>query len=249
MSLPLVSVTVPVFNEEMQLAKSVHRLIEFLTAQERLRWEIVIANNGSTDRTGEIAEQLAHGNGSVRVLHLEQKGRGGALKAAWLGSSADVLSYMDVDLSTDLAAFPALVDAVASGRFDLAIGSRLLPDSQVERGWKREFISRCYNRLVKALLHTRFSDAQCGFKAISQKAALELLPLVEDTSWFFDTELLALAEKFGYRICELPVRWIEDPDSRVKVLPTALADLRGLVRLRRDLDKGRDATVPSGQRA
>ena len=174
----------------------------------------------------------------VRVMHLEEKGRGRALRQVWLESQADVLSYMDVDLSTDLAAFPKLVDALATKRFDVATGSRLLPESKVRRSRKRELISRGYNRLVKAFFQTKFSDAQCGFKAITRKAAHVLLPLVEDNGWFFDTELLVLAEKRGYRVFDMPVKWVEDSDSRVRIFSTALADVKGLIRLRRKLAFG-----------
>jgi hypothetical protein len=160
------------------------------------------------------------------------------LKRAWLQSEADILCYMDVDLATDLAALPALVDALASGQFDLAIGSRLAPGSRTKRGWKRELISRCYVRLIRAFFPVRFSDAQCGFKAITRGAARELLPLVQDNGWFFDTELLVLAHRFGCRIAEVPVIWNDDGDSRVRILSTAWADFRGLVRLRRALSHG-----------
>jgi hypothetical protein len=198
-------------------------------------YELVIANNGSTDRTLEIARRLAREYNRVLVLDVPQKGRGGALKRAWLDSRAEVLSYLDVDLSTDLAAFPTLVGAVASGQCDLAFGSRLLAQSEVQRGWRRELLSRGYNRLVRLLLHTGITDLQCGFKAIRRAAAQTLLPQVADGGWFFDTELLVLAERLGYRLGEIPVHWIEDRDSRVKVISTALADLRGLWRLRRQL--------------
>jgi hypothetical protein len=171
----------------------------------------------------------------IRVVHLPEKGRGRALRAVWLASEAEILSYMDVDLSTDLAAFPPLIKALASGRYDLAIGTRLHPESVVRRCWKREIISRCYNRLLRLAMHIQFSDAQCGFKAITRRAARQLLPLVVDNEWFFDTELLVLAERYGYRIYEQPVKWTEDTDSRVRLLSTVWKDLRGIVRLRRRL--------------
>ncbi|MBI4323820.1 MAG: glycosyltransferase family 2 protein [Chloroflexi bacterium] len=231
-------VVIPVFNEEQRLTRCLPKLHGFLSGQSRFEYEIVIANNASTDRTQTVAEQLCREFGNVRLVWLPQKGRGGALKTVWLASSADILTYMDVDLSTDLAAFPALVDAIASHGFDLAIGSRLLPASRIERNWKRELISRSYVTLIHALCPTRLSDAQCGFKAVARPAALRLLPLVEDREWFFDTELLLLAEKLGYRICELPVRWVEDPNSRVRIFSTALADVKGLIRLRRKLACG-----------
>jgi len=216
-----VSVAIPVLNEEKQLAGSIAELCAFLGAQGAYDYEIVIADNGSADRTLAVANSLAQRHREVRVLHLDQRGRGRALKGAWGASGADILSYMDVDLSTGLEAFPLLVAALASGNFDLAVGSRLSRASRTRRGWRRELLSRGYNQLVKRLLGTKFSDAQCGFKAITREAARRLLPVVEGTGWFFDTELLVLAEKLGYRICDLPVSWLDDPDSRVKVLPTA----------------------------
>jgi glycosyltransferase involved in cell wall biosynthesis len=248
----LINLTIPVFNEEARLASCMARRQELHVGHSELGGldcEMVIASNGSTDRTLEIARQLAREHRRLHVLDLPQKGRGGALKRAWLQSPADVLSYMDVDLSADLAAFPKLVEAVADGGFDLAIGSRLLPGSQTVRGWKRELISRSYNRLVQALLSTGLSDLQCGFKAIRRAAAQALLPLVEDTGWLFDTELLILADRLGYRIRELPVRWVEDADSRVKLWCTALGDLKGLMRLRRSLAKGHSVAMSSGRRA
>jgi glycosyltransferase involved in cell wall biosynthesis len=235
MTTPLVNLTVPVLNEEAQLAESVGKLRAFLQDHAGFTWEIVIADNGSTDRTAQIAEELGRRWPEVRAVHLPLKGRGRALRKVWSESSAEILSYMDVDLSTDLSAFPRLIEPLANGEYDVATGSRLLPGSQTTRCWKRELISHAYNRLVRACFRTRFSDAQCGFKAITRKAAGELLPLVEDDAWFFDTELLVWAERRGYRILDLPVRWVEDADSRVKILRTSWQDLRGLLRLRRNL--------------
>jgi glycosyltransferase involved in cell wall biosynthesis len=234
---PFVNVTIPVYNEEKTLARSIHALAAFLEAHCHYAWEIVIANNGSTDRTLDIASALAAQLTSLRVLHLPGKGRGRAVKEAWLQSHADILTYMDVDLSTDLAAFPTLVEALAHGGFDLAVGSRLCKGSTIRRGLKREFISRSYNLLVKAMFHPRFSDAQCGFKGITRKAATELLPAVEDNDWFMDTELLVIADKLGYRILDFPVHWIDDPDSRVRIWSTAVADLKGLIRLHQNLGR------------
>ena len=146
---------------------------------------------------------------------------------------------MDVDLSTDLAAVLPLVAPLLSGHSDLAIGTRLSRTSRVVRGTRREVISRCYNLLLRATLGIRFSDAQCGFKAIRADRARELLPLVEDTGWFFDTELLVLAERAGLRIYEVPVDWLDDPDSRVDIAATAMTDIKGIARLSRALGNGR----------
>ncbi len=232
MNSPTVELVIPVYNEAHVLEQSIGRLTAFLGAQLPYAWRIVIADNASTDGTLLLATQLAAQDPRVAVLHLGQKGRGRALKTAWLASAADILSYMDVDLSTELAAYPALIRAIAEDGYDLATGSRLARGSRTTRSLKRELISRGYNGLIKAVLWTHFSDAQCGFKALSRTAAQALLPRVENPTWFFDTELLVLAEKKGYRIKDLPVRWVEDPDTRVRLASTISEDLRGLWRLR-----------------
>lgn len=235
----LVNVTIPVFNEEVMLPQSIPQLHEFLTGHCRFSFEIVIVDNASTDHTWEVAGRLQQSFPDIRCVHLDRKGRGGALKRVWSESAADILSYMDVDLSTNLFSFPPLIEGLLCGGFDLGIGSRLMPASTTQRCLKREVISRAYNLLVKAFFRTRFSDAQCGFKAITRRAAGQLLPQIEDAGWFFDTELLIIAEKAGFRIFDLPVSWIEDLDSRVRILPTALADLQGLMRVRRNFARGR----------
>jgi glycosyltransferase involved in cell wall biosynthesis len=234
-------VAVPVYNEEARLARGLPPLQTFLaalSAKNGFDYEIVIADNGSTDRTQAVAEGLCAKFPNVRVRSMPERGRGRALKTVWMESQADILAYMDVDLSTDLAAFPALVDAISCKGFDVAVGARRMPGARVQRSWKRELTSRGYIALTKAFLGARFTDPQCGFKAISQAAARELLPQVRDTGWFFDTELLALAEWSGMRIFEHPVAWREDADSRVKVLRTAWEDLKGLWRLRRSRKAG-----------
>ena len=234
-----VCIAIPVFNEEKRLRDAVVKLHPFLTRHVRVDWEIVIADNGSNDRTLAIAETLSREFPGVRVIHLDEKGRGGALKRTWLESDADILSYMDVDLSSDLESFPSLIEALATGGYDVAIGSRLLNPTSTTRCFKREFASRSYNLLVRIMLGTHFSDAQCGFKALTRKAARYLLPLVEGTGWFFDTELLVMAEKLGYRIFDLSVRWVENRDSRVKILRTSIVDLKELLRLRRKLRRSK----------
>ncbi|WFF04324.1 glycosyltransferase [Micromonospora sp. WMMD964] len=234
----VLDVVIPVYNEETDLGPCVRRLHAHLTEHFPYPFQITIADNASVDDTPAIADGLAAELPGVDVLHLEAKGRGRALSAAWSASSAPVLAYMDVDLSTDLAALLPLVAPLISGHSDLAIGTRLARTSRVVRGAKREVISRAYNLLLRGALAARFSDAQCGFKAIRADVAGELLPLVRDTGWFFDTELLVLAQRAGLRIHEVPVDWVDDPDSRVDIVATALADLRGVGRLGRALLTG-----------
>jgi len=228
---PQVDIVVPVKDEERDLAPSVRRLCAFLRDEFPFSARITIADNGSTDRTWAVATALSREFPAVSAVHMEQPGRGRALRAIWSGSDADVLAYMDVDLSTDLNALLPLVAPLLSGHSDVAIGTRLARGSRVVRGPRREVISRGYNLLLRASLGAEFSDAQCGFKAIRREQARALLPLTEDTGWFFDTELLVLAERAGLRIHEVPVDWIDDTDSRVDIVATALADLRGIARL------------------
>jgi putative flippase GtrA len=233
-----VEIVVPVYNEERDLAPSVRRLHAYLNDSLPFSAIITIADNASTDSTWSQAKLLAEELPNVRAVHLDAKGRGRALHQVWGASAARVVAYMDVDLSTDLNALLPLVAPLLSGHSDVAIGSRLTRSSRVVRGNKREFISRSYNLLLHATLHARFSDAQCGFKAMRTECARALLPFVRDRAWFFDTELLVLAERAGLRIAEVPVDWIDDPDSRVDIRATALADLRGIARLARALARG-----------
>ncbi|MFF2203622.1 dolichyl-phosphate beta-glucosyltransferase [Streptomyces sp. NPDC058145] len=231
---PVLDVAVPVFNEQTDLEPNVRRLHAHLRDTFPYPFRITVADNASTDRTPHIAARLADGLAEVDWIRLPEKGRGRALRAVWSGSRAPVLAYTDVDLSTGLAALLPLVAPLISGHSDLAIGTRLAPGSRVVRGPKREVVSRCYNMLLRHTLAVGFSDAQCGFKAVRRDVAQRLLPLVRDGGWFFDTELLVLAERAGLRIHEVPVDWVDDLDSRVDILATALADLRGIARLRRE---------------
>jgi putative flippase GtrA len=233
-----VEIVIPVYNEEAGLEASVRRLHTYLQDRFPLGWLITVADNASRDRTWGVACRLANDLEGVQALHLDDKGRGRALKAAWSASPAEVVAYMDVDLSTNLDGLLPLVAPLLSGHSDLAIGSRLASGARVVRGTKRELISRTYNLILKATLHNGFSDAQCGFKALRSDVARALLPLVEDDGWFFDTELLVLAEHNGLRIHEVPVDWVDDPDSRVDILSTARQDLLGVVRMLRRLATG-----------
>ena len=232
MSSPTVDIVIPVYNEERDLPRSIEILTKFL--RENLAgypWRVIIADNASTDSTLSVAEMLSNRYTGVTAVHIPQKGRGRALRHVWMESTADIVSYMDVDLSTDLTHFPQLVKSVEEGSH-VAIGSRLLKGSRVERSFKREFISRSYSALIRAMFFTPFKDAQCGFKALSRGAVRALVPVVKDNGWFFDSELLIIAARRGLRIKEIPVRWQDDPDSRVRIVATAWGDIKGLLRLR-----------------
>jgi glycosyltransferase involved in cell wall biosynthesis len=246
---PAFEIVIPVYNEERALRDNVTTLLGRLREQFDLPFVVTIADNGSSDGTAAIARLLAGELEGVRHLRLDQRGRGRALRAAWGASDADVVAYMDVDLSTDLAHLPALLDPLLAGRADIVVGSRLAPGAQVTRGRKRDLISRLYNALLAMSLRVGFSDAQCGFKAARREVADALLPLVEDESWFFDTELLYLAQRNAFAIREVPVRWVDDTDSRVQIVRTAIEDLKGIRRLRRRTREGSDRlATPAGAR-
>ena len=243
-----VDVVIPVLNEERALPPCIERLGAFLGGSlPDHDWKIVIADNGSTDGTLEVCKRFAvERPNDVGYVHLDQRGRGLALRKAWLESEADIVCYMDVDLSTGLDALPTMVNAIANDGVHVAFGSRLKRGARTRRSVKREVISRAYNTVIRATMWTRFEDAQCGFKALSHGAAQALVPKVVNNHWFFDTELLVIAEKSGFRMLEVPVTWDEDADTRVKIINTAVEDLRGLARLRlRGIPK---VTPPTGLR-
>jgi glycosyltransferase involved in cell wall biosynthesis len=235
-----VDIVLPVLNEDRVLERSVRALHGFASDNLAHEWRIVIADNGSTDQTHQIAKRLAAELPNVIASHVPEAGRGRALTQAWLDSTADIQAYMDIDLSTDLEALPRLISAVAEQGFDVAAGNRLGGQSETTRSLKREVLSRGYVLLIELLFGGHLRDTQCGFKAIRRQAAQQLLPLTQDTGWFWDTELLLLALKGGWRLTFLPVRWVEDTDSRVKVVSTVWRDLKGLARMRRfDWSKAR----------
>lgn len=227
-----VEVVIPIYNEEKELAVNIKKLHSFLSRNlSKYRWRITIADNASTDNSLDIVKTLAKKLSCMGYIHLNQKGRGRAVKKAWRGSKSDILVYMDVDLSTDLSSLPGLISALEKG-YDIAIGSRLLPGSKViDRPLKREILSRIYNILIKIFFQVHFSDAQCGFKGVTKKVVRQLLPYIKDNAWFFDSELLIMGEKSGYKIFEEPVLWIDNPGSTVRVLKTVYGDLAGLWRL------------------
>ncbi|WP_329547076.1 dolichyl-phosphate beta-glucosyltransferase [Streptomyces sp. NBC_01356] len=241
-----VEIVVPVHNEAHVLDDSVNRLHAYLESSFPFPFRITVADNASTDGTWQAAVGLTHRLPHVHAVRLDAKGRGRALKYVWSRSTADVVAYMDVDLSTGLDAFLPLVAPLLSGHSDIAIGSRLHRQADVVRGPKREFISRSYNLLLKLGLAARFSDAQCGFKAVRTDVFRALAPHIEDNAWFFDTELLVLAQRNGLRVHEVPVDWVDDPDSRVDLVRTAVDDLKGMARMlkRTVTGRARVAAVP-----
>jgi len=228
-----VDMALPILNEEASLGRSVGLLSDALTGIPEYDWALTIVDNGSEDESWRIATQVADSRPGTRALRLEERGRGRALKAAWSSSDADIVAYMDIDLSTSLEYLRPLVDAIGCGNADLAIGSRLAPGARVTRGFKREVVSHVYNFIARKALKFSIRDAQCGFKAVNRTVVERVVPLVEDDSWFFDTELLFRAQTMGFRIDEIAVEWVEDVDSRVRLVSTALDDLRGIRRLRR----------------
>ncbi|MCH7605668.1 MAG: glycosyltransferase family 2 protein [Chloroflexi bacterium] len=226
-----IDIVIPVYNEEQALPRSILILTDYLKANVRNPWQVIIADNASTDSTRSVSELLCERYSGVNYLYLPQKGRGRALRAAWLDSTADIVSYMDVDLATELVHLPQLIEALESG-FHIAIGSRLSKGSRVTRSFKRGFISRTYNLMLKSMFFTRFPDAQCGFKAMTRQAAREIIPKVKNNGWFFDTELLIIAAKNKYKIMSVPVKWDDDPTSTVNITGTVTEDLKGMFRLR-----------------
>jgi glycosyltransferase involved in cell wall biosynthesis len=238
----LIEIVVPVYNEERELERNIRRLRYYLDSRFPLPAVVTIADNASTDQTWLIAQDLASGLWGVRAVHLGRKGRGGALRQVWATSTAEVVAYMDVDLATGLDALLPLVSPLLSGHSAVAIGSRLAPGARVARGPKREVVSRCYNLIVRVALRSRCSDLQCGFKALRADVARMLLPQVKDDGWFFDTELLVVAERSGLRVHEVAVDWVDDPDSRVNIVRTALGDLKGIMRLLFGPSGGRSST-------
>ena len=228
-----IDIVIPVLNEQFALPICIEKLTGFCKEiLKQYSTQIVIADNGSTDLTRKVAEQLSKQYSNVSYLHIPVRGRGLALRTSWLKSEADLVGYMDVDLSTGLDALPRIVGSIVDDGYDIGIGGRLSPSSETSRSYRREIISRVYNFIIKALFFVPFNDAQCGFKFLTKQAAQKLVPAIKNNHWFFDTELLVIGCKRGYKIIETPVTWLEDKDTRVKIFKTVIEDLSGLLRLR-----------------
>lgn len=232
MKKPSINIVIPVYNEEKVIESSIKNLYDFLKEHFGYNWKIIIADNASTDKTSEKAKILSKKYKNVFYTYIDKKGRGYALKKAWTENDADIHMYMDVDLSTDLEAFPRLIDSILEGN-DVVIGSRFEKESKLKRSIKREILSKVYNLIVRFALNVKFKDAQCGFKAVTREIAEKIVPQIKDMAWFFDTELLFLTEKNGYKIKEIPVAWIEDPDTKVRIYFTVINYLKNIIRLRK----------------
>ena len=232
-SLPTVDVVIPCLNEVKVIRDSVEKTLACFDANPQYQWRVIVADNGSSDGTSDVVRQMEREDPRVKALVLAIRGRGLALKEAWTTSTADVVSYMDADLSTDLVHLPKLIEMVVGGKCEVAIGTRLARGSKTKRSLKREITSRSYVAMIRATFpRLKITDAQCGFKALSRRAVNEIVPLIENRMWFFDTEMLILAQRKGLKIRELPVHWVEDPDTKVKIMKTAMEDIRGLARMR-----------------
>ena len=231
---PTVDIVIPVLNEEESLPICVQKLLNHTHLFKQYRWKIIIADNGSEDSTGKISKKLTYLHSNVYYLRIKEKGRGRALKRAWGNSTSEVMIYMDVELSTNLAALIRLIDGIIIEKFDICVGTRLSKKSKViGRKFIREIMSRGYNFLISCFFPWKgFSDAQCGFKGISKKVGYNILPYIKDNEWFFDTELLLACRHYSIPVKEIAVNWVDDPDTRVKILPTVWKDIKGLIRLR-----------------
>ncbi len=230
-----VNITIPVYNEEESLSQKIQELIAFLNKTKfPHKYEIIIADNASTDNTGKIAKKLVKKYPLVKYIRIDKKGRGLALKTVWTKTNADVLSYMDVDLSTDLKHFKPLIDSIVVSKNNLAIGNRLGKNSKViGRSFLRELLSRGYNLILRLIFFSPINDSQCGFKAIDRKSFLKLVKEIEDNNWFLDTEMILLALHRGMKVSQIDVKWIDDPGSQVKIVKTVSEDLHGVARVKR----------------
>jgi len=230
---PTVEITIPVYNEEKELKESIDKLHAFCRkSMFAYNWHITVADNASTDSTAAVAKDLAIKYSEVSYYHLTRKGRGRAVKEVWKASEASYCSYMDVDLSTDLHHLPKIIHALENG-YDIAIGTRLKKGAIVEgRTFIREVTSRVLNYVfIRLFFNTHFTDAQCGFKAVTRQVVTDLLPHIVDNGWFFDGELLIVGEKSGYKIYEEPVHWVDNPGSTVQLLKTITGDVESMYRL------------------
>jgi len=228
----------PVYNEERIIEDSVNTLHEYMKNNIIFDWKIVIVNNGSTDKTSKISKNLQKKYKNIDYVEIEKKGRGNALRESWKNYDADIYSYCDCDLATDISQLRELFDSIDRGA-NISTGNRYKKDSQTRRTLTRLITSKTYLFLIKILFNTKVSDFQCGFKAIDKKTKDDIVTITKDNDWFFDTELLLLAEREGYNIAQIPVTWTEKriKDSKVRVIPASLNNLINLIKLKRRISK------------
>lgn len=232
----------PVYNEEKILKKNTLRLLDYCQNQNfDFVWQIVLINNGSIDNSEKICQELSNKYSQIKIETIKQSGRGQAIKQYWQKSKADIVVYMDIDLAVSLDNVPDLINPIIEGKYDLAIGSRLLPDSKINRSFIRELSSQSYNFLSKIILNHNFSDLQCGFKAIKTGVFKKIVPYIQNNKWFFDTELIIFANYFGYKIKEIPVNWQENRydqrKSKVNVIKDSIKFVVNLIKLKINLLK------------
>ncbi|MFH0875070.1 MAG: glycosyltransferase [archaeon] len=227
-----IDIVLPVYNEEELLEYNTLKLHTHLSSFFKdYNWKIIIAENGSNDQTFRIAKKLCKKYSNISCFHLKTKGRGFALRNAWTDSKADIVCYMDIDLSTDLSHLKDLISSVGA-KYTAATGSRLSNLSKVSRPIYRSFLSKSYNFLVRLILKTKIMDLGCGFKAAKRELIVPLFKSVKSNDWFFDAELFLLIEKKEYSIKQIPVKWMHGAKSKVKLTSIISEYMKSIIRMR-----------------
>ena len=231
-----IEITIPTYNEGKIIEKNIDKLFNFLD-NSKLDYNVTIANNASKDNTLIIAKKLARKYKKLIVYHTDKPGRGNALKEVWKKSKADILCYMDADLSTDLPHLNSMVELFP--KYDIVLGNRLSKYSRTNRRIYRTLLSKGYNKIAKYILRIKTNDLQCGFKGIKKKVFMDIVNYTSDDNWFFDSQLIVWGEKKGYKIAEIPIKWIERKASKVKIRSTVTNYLKNLWKLRKELGKNK----------
>lgn len=229
---PHVLLVIPIYNEEKIIENTVRETIKYLNENTKYSYILVVADNASTDSSPEIVKNLQKEIPFLEYVRLPKKGRGLALHTVWKDFNAEVVAYMDADLSSPLTSLPNIIDPILNNESDVTFGSRLLPPGQaINRKGKRELTSQGYNFLLQFILGATFKDAQCGFKAISKEKFNQVEEEIKNQNWFYDTELLLISQYKGLRLKEVPITWVDDPDSSVKVFKTIVENLKEMGRV------------------
>jgi glycosyltransferase involved in cell wall biosynthesis len=226
-----VSIALPAYNEADKIEEAVNSIMKTLDGSSD-QYEIIIAEDGCSDETPQIAARLAEDNGNVIHMHSDTRlGRGEALTRAFKTSSGSILAYLDVDLATEMTHLRELIDAICIEGYDFATGSRMLPESEVKRSKKRNLMSSVFNALVRLMLGSKLRDHQCGFKAFRRESLFDILQHVESKHWFWDTETLVHAQLRGYRVKEIPVKWRSDGETKVATFKDTYRMISNILRL------------------